>query len=139
MQKGENKFHQKRPGIALALLVLFVLLTAFCPAKRIFFSSVNTSLLQKQNVKIVTEKQSADLQQIESVSNSLCGLSYTTFKRSVTHNPSVNTGFIALALFTSTLTLLFRAFSFRVDPVPVTTTYYTAATPIFLRNQIFLI
>lgn len=135
MQKGGNKFHQKRPGIALALLVLFVLLTALCPVKRIFFSTANTHLLEKQNVKIVREKQSADLQQIGSVSSGLCGISYITFKQSITHKPAVNTDFIALALFT----LLFRAFSFRVDPVPVTANYYTASTPIFLRNRIFLI
>jgi hypothetical protein len=139
MQKGKNKFHQKRPGIALALLVMFVLLTALCPVKRLFFSTAHTPLLQKQNVKIATEKQSAGLQQMESVKNGLCGISYVTFKQSITHKPLVNTDFIALALFTLAFTLLFRVLSFRVDPVPVTSNYYIASTPIFLRNQIFLI
>ncbi|MCC8427204.1 hypothetical protein [Mucilaginibacter sp. UR6-11] len=139
MQRGKNKFHQKRPGIALALLVLFVLFTALCPVKRFFFSTANTHLLQKQNVKIVAEKQYAGLQQIGSVSSGLCGISYITFKQSITHKPAVNTDFIALALFTLLFTLLFRAFSFRVDPVPVVANYYMASTPIFLRNRIFLI
>lgn len=139
MQKGKNKFHQRRPGIAFVLLVLFVLLTALCPVKRIFFSTAHTPLLQNQNVKIVPEKQSTELQQIESVNNGLCGISYVTFKHSITHKPLVNTDFIALALFTLVFTLLFRALSRRLDPVPITANYYTASAPIFLRNQVFLI
>ncbi|HAL81505.1 MAG TPA: hypothetical protein DCO83_04105 [Mucilaginibacter sp.] len=138
MQKGKNKYHQNRPGLALGLLVLFMLLTALCPVKRIFFSSVSTPLLH-QKAKIIPEKQSTNLQQFKAAGGGLCCLSCVTFKQSITHKPVVNADFISLAAFTLALTLLFRAFSFRVGPVPLTTNYYTVSTPIFIRNQIFLI
>ncbi|MES2427576.1 MAG: hypothetical protein V4560_11415 [Bacteroidota bacterium] len=139
MHKSKNKYHQNRSGLALGLLILFVVLTALCPVKRIFFSSVSTPLVH-QKAKVTFEKQSPKMQQFKTVATGLCGLSYVTFKKTIIHKPSVNVDLVALASLTLIILLLFKASSLRVESVPVSANYqFTTSTPLFIRNQLLLI
>jgi hypothetical protein len=138
MSIGTNRYQQKRSGAASALLVLFVVLIALCPIKRIFFSSPNATSLH-QKAKIAEVKQSRDMQQLKEVPSGLCGLSYVTLKQAMSHTPSLELNFIAPTALIAINFLLFRAGLSEIAPIPVPVYLHTQAMPIFIRNQLFRI
>jgi hypothetical protein len=138
MRAGKYNYHQNRPGLAFGLMVLFVILTALCPIKRIFFNTVNVPVLH-QHAKITNEKPTVDLQELQMAGTGICGISYVTFKQSITHQSPVNIDCVALFFLVFTFLSFFKAYNQREKLIPAPANYFTPATPIFLRNQLFLI
>ncbi|WP_345947740.1 hypothetical protein ABDD95_12860 [Mucilaginibacter sp. PAMB04274] len=137
MKAAKIKYHQNRPGLAFGLMVLFVVLTALCPIKRIFFNSLSSNSLQ-QRAKITSEKRSVTDARFETGAGGACGMSYVTFKRSFTDHTPVNIDLTALVSLVFTFLFFFKLFS-QPLAVPEAVSHRTSAVPLFLRNQLLLI
>ncbi|MEB0260712.1 hypothetical protein [Mucilaginibacter sp. 10I4] len=137
MKAEKIKYHQNRPGLAFGLMVLFVVLTALCPIKRIFFNFPGSNPIQ-QRAKITSEKRNVTDTRFEAAIGGTCGLSYITFKRSFTDHTPVSTDFTVLCSLVFTFLFFFKLFS---QPLAMlnAVSHRTSAVPLFLRNQLLLI
>jgi hypothetical protein len=131
--------HQK-PGLALGLLFLFVLLTAFCPVRKIFFPQVITFVNQQQ-VKFSVKPPTSTTNLSKSKSAGICGLEYMKFKRtstlsSLSVSSSICIPFIAANVV---LFLTFQPFKDSRTSWHKKKSTFHDSTPIFILYQHLLI
>lgn len=143
MNKDNKQQLKDQSGLALALLVLFIIITAICPVKRIFAANAHRPASTKQ-VKSPASAQHKNIIKTDDFATSLCGTNFVQFKKSITSSTVSRTAQPDLYLLS--FTVLFLVFAFRglstgrhshaLLPAYIPT---GISTPLFILNKRLLI